>query len=71
MNSDDTNFIVFMLRIKSKTANGKVKQNYHKEVKLILELSGIFSFSFLHKITIKFIIQVAKFHTDNPEFGLF
>lgn len=26
MNSDDTNYIVFMLRIKSKTANGKVKQ---------------------------------------------
>lgn len=48
----------------------KLNKNYHKEVQLILELSGTFSFPSLHKITIKFIIQVAKFHTDNPEFGL-
>lgn len=48
----------------------KWNKNYHKEVQLILELSGIFSFPFLPKIRIKFIIPVAKFHTDNPEFGL-
>lgn len=48
----------------------KWNKNYHEEVQLILELSEIFSFPFLHKITIIFVIQVAKFHTDNPDFGL-